>query len=122
MIQHEEIKKLCFEYNKRCYNFFTLNYFAENWKENSFEFDSLSIFRIFNKKSLIKANLSCEKYIFFKTKFKVFLMIYKRKIFMVFPILNQQNKKYVDENLSIIFRNMNNVLNCQVTFFFKSDF
>ena len=35
---------------------------------------------------------------------------------MVFPILNQQNKKYVEENLSIIFRNMNNVLNCEVIF------
>ena len=61
MIQHEEIKKMCSEYNKRCYNFFTLNYYAENWKENSLEFDSLSTFRILNKKSLIKANLASQK-------------------------------------------------------------
>ena len=79
MIRHEEIKKMCLEYNKRYYNFFTLSYFAENWKENSFEFESLSSFRIFNKKSMIKANLTCEKYFLKKKKLRAFFKNFKEK-------------------------------------------
>jgi len=86
---------------------------AEDWINNVIMFDSLNSYMV-NKRSMIKAKVKQQKY-------NIFIILYFLKyifaisgIFIVFKVLNNQNKEYLEENMRSIFRNLSNVINYEV--------